>query len=153
MIKANLILLLAVSTISIGTTSCDSNSTEETYEKTIDRNTSEVEAEESKKDHYFIVEEMPQFPGGQEALKNFIAENVKYPSNAEKNNIEGKVYISFVIDTDGTIVESKVVKGVENDLDQEALRVINSLPKWKPGYQKGIAVKVAYTIPISFKLR
>jgi len=104
-------------------------------------------------DVFLIVEEMPEFPGGEEALREFMAKTIKYPEDAKKGGIEGKVYITFVVDTDGGVIDAKVARGVAPSLDNEALRVINLLPKWKPGKQKGQAVKVAYTVPVQFKLK
>jgi len=102
---------------------------------------------------FFIVEEMPEFPGGENALRSYIAKSIKYPIIAQENGIQGKVYVSFVVDKDGGISDAKIVRNVDPSLDKEALRVINSLPKWKPGKQRGKPVRVAYTVPISFVLQ
>ena len=102
---------------------------------------------------YSEVEVMPQYPGGQEALFKFISENVTYPQNAHKNNIEGKVFVQFIVDKKGAVTNAKVVRGVDPDLDKEALRVINLMEKWTPGKNKGKTVKVKYTIPINFALK
>lgn len=102
---------------------------------------------------FFIVEDMPEFPGGEMALRKFIANAIKYPVIAQENGIQGKVYVNFVVDTDGSITNAKIARGVDQSLDKEALRVVNSLPKWKPGKQRGKAVKVSYTVPISFVLQ
>ena len=99
-----------------------------------------------------VVEDMPEFPGGEQALRNFIGSNIKYPDYAVKKNLQGTVFITFVVKSDGTVGNAKVVRGVDASLDQEALRVVNLLPVWKPGKQKGQAVNVAYTIPVQFKL-
>ncbi len=99
-----------------------------------------------------IVEDMPLFPGGEDALRKWIAENVKYPVSAAENGIQGKVYVTFVVGKDGSVGLARVVRAVDPSLDAEALRVVNALPKWKPGFQKGKAVAVAYTIPINFAL-
>lgn len=103
-------------------------------------------------DVYFIVDEMPNFPGGDNALRKYIAENVKYPGIAKKEGIQGKVYVTFVVDVDGSVSDVKIARGVDPSLDKESLRVISSLPKWKPGKEKGKAVKVQYTVPITFAL-
>lgn len=103
-------------------------------------------------DVYFIVEDMPEYPGGDSALRDYIANNVKYPEVAKKNGVQGKVYITFIVDVDGSTSDAKVARGVDPSLDKEALRVVSSLPKWKPGKQKGKAVKVSYTVPINFAL-
>jgi len=100
-----------------------------------------------------IVEIMPEFPGGEKALRNFIATNVKYPIKAQENGIQGKVYISFVVNKTGKVTDAKVVRGVDPSLDKEALRVVNNLPQWKPGKQHGKKVNVNYTVPISFALQ
>ncbi len=102
---------------------------------------------------FFIVEEMPEFPGGQLALRKFIAQAVKYPVIAQENGIQGKVFVNFVVGKDGSITGAKISRGVDPSLDKEALRVVNSLPKWKPGKQGGKAVRVSYTVPINFQLQ
>jgi protein TonB len=111
----------------------------------------EEQAEESQV--FFIVEDMPEFPGGELALRKFIANAIKYPVIAQENGIQGKVYVNFVVDRDGSITNAKISRGVDPSLDKEALRVVNSLPKWKPGMQRGKPVKVSYTVPISFVLQ
>lgn len=102
---------------------------------------------------FFIVEEMPEFPGGDAALRAFIAQSVKYPVVAQENGIQGKVYVNFVVGKDGSISNAKIARGVDPALDKEALRVVNSLPKWKPGKQGGKPVRVSYTVPINFVLQ
>jgi protein TonB len=87
------------------------------------------------------------------ALRQYIAGAVKYPEDAVKKGIQGKVYVTFVVAKDGTIADAKIARGVEPSIDAEALRVINSLPEWKPGKQRGQAVNVSYTVPINFKLQ
>ncbi len=101
---------------------------------------------------YFVVEELPEFPGGEEALKNYIAEHVKYPEEAKKNGISGKVFVTFTVSKEGKVMDAEIAKGKNASLDQEALRVINDLPDWTPGKQKGKAVNVQYTLPINFAL-
>jgi TonB family protein len=102
---------------------------------------------------YNVVDEMPQFPGGLAALRQFLAENVKYPDSAVKNKIQGKVYVNFVVSKDGTVSRVKIVRGVDPALDAEALRVVSLLPKWGPGIEKGKAVDVFFTVPINFALQ
>lgn len=116
------------------------------------KNNESAKSSTSKKkdDVYFVVEEMPEFPGGDEALRTYISNSVKYPDSAKKNGIQGKVYVTFVVDIDGTVTSTKIARGVDPSLDKEALRVVKSLPKWKPGKEKGKAVKVSYTVPINF---
>lgn len=101
---------------------------------------------------YFIVEEMPDFPGGQLALRKFIAQQIKYPAVAREKGIQGKVFVNFVVGKDGSVRNTRIARGVDPSLDREALRVISSLPPWKPGKQKGKEVAVSYTVPISFVL-
>ncbi|WP_339736907.1 energy transducer TonB [uncultured Sunxiuqinia sp.] len=102
---------------------------------------------------YFFVDEMPEFPGGMEALLRYIAKAVDYPMVAQENGIQGKVYINFVVNTNGQVSDATVVRGVDPSLDKEALRVVNSMPLWQPGRQSGKAVRVAYHVPISFVLQ
>jgi TonB family protein len=102
---------------------------------------------------FFMVEEMPEFPGGEMALRQFIANNVDYPDDAQKGGIQGKVYVTFVVSKDGSVADAKIARGVNPSLDAEALRVVNSLPKWIPGKQRGEFVNVSYTVPINFVLQ
>ena len=111
------------------------------------------EKEEEEAQVFFIVEEMPEFPGGEAALRRFIANAIKYPQIAQENGIQGRVYIQFVVDKDGSVTQASVARGVDPSLDKEALRVVNSLPKWKAGMQRGKPVKVSYTVPINFQLQ
>ena len=113
-----------------------------------------AEAQEKTKNKgiYETVDEMPVYPGGEKALREFISQNVKYPENAKKEGKTGKVYVSFVIDKKGRVADAKVVKGVCPELDTEALRVIKLISDWTPGKNKGKKVKVAFTIPIQFAL-
>lgn len=102
---------------------------------------------------YILVEEMPSFRGGDEAFRSYVDRSVNYPVIAQENGIEGTVFVFFVVDTDGSITNVKVAKGVDPALDKEALRVISSMPPWIPGRQNGISVKVSRTVPIGFKLQ
>ena len=111
------------------------------------------ESEEETQEVFFIVEDMPEFPGGDLALRKYIANAVKYPVIAQENGIQGKVYITFVVGKDGSIGNAGIARGVDPSLDKEALRVVNSLPKWKPGKQRGKPVNVSYTVPINFVLQ
>jgi periplasmic protein TonB len=106
----------------------------------------------TKEGVYQEVEEMPEYPGGINALKSEIASSINYPVEAKKNGIQGKVFVSFVIDEQGKVTNAKIERGMEASLDQESLRVVNNLKSWKPGKEKGKAVKVAYTIPINYAL-
>lgn len=105
------------------------------------------------KDVFVIVEQMPEFPGGEAELKKYVAMNVRYPAEASKAGVQGKVFVTFVVGDDGKVTNAKVVRGVHPLLDQEAIRVVSELPQWAPGMQRGKAVAVAYTIPIEFKLQ
>ena len=110
------------------------------------------EEEESSQQIFMVVEEMPEFPGGQAALMSFIAKSIKYPVVAQENGIQGRVTCSFVVNKDGSIVDAEVIRGIDPSLDKEALRVINTMPKWKPGKQRGKPVRVKFTVPINFRL-
>lgn len=101
-------------------------------------------------DVFMVVEDMPQFPGG--SVTKWINKNVKYPPLAQENGIQGKVFIKFVIEKDGSVTDVQVARGVDASLDKEAVRVIKAMPKWKPGKQRGKAVRVSYTLPINFQL-
>ena len=110
--------------------------------------------EEEEEEIFMVVESMPEFPGGQQALFKYLAENVKYPVIAQENGIQGRVICQFVVNKDGSIVDVVVVRSSgEPSLDKEALRVINSMPKWKPGKQRGKPVRVKYTVPVNFRLQ
>ncbi len=111
-----------------------------------------TQTDESGKPIFMVVEEMPEFPGGEQALRNWMAAQVKYPIEAVEKKIQGKVFVNFVVDSNGKVKLAKVVRGVDPSLDKEALRVVNSMPDWKPGKQKGEAVAVSYTTPINFVL-
>lgn len=102
---------------------------------------------------FMVVEQMPEFPGGIQELMSFLSKNIKYPASAMKNNIQGRVIVQFVVEKDGTPTEFNVIRSVDPTLDAEALRVMKEMPKWKPGMQKGQAVRVKYTVPVSFKLQ
>ena len=101
---------------------------------------------------FMIVETMPSFPGGDAALNRFLADNIKYPTIAQENGISGRVFINFVVNRDGQIVDAKVVRGVDPALDQEAIRVVKMMPKWNPGQQRGKPVRVSFMLPVNFVL-
>ena len=111
-----------------------------------------IEIEEDDEEFFMVVENMPEFPGGDLGLMKYIQKNVKYPAIAKEYNITGKVYVSFIVDKSGSVTNVKIVRGVDKNLDAEALRVVKSLPKYKPGKQRGKAVRVMFTIPINFTL-
>lgn len=111
-------------------------------------------AEPSKNDDevYLVVDEMPEYPGGSMALRTLLAQSIKYPLDAVKKGIQGKVYVNFVVEKDGTVGLVKIARGVDPSLDAEAMRVVKLLTNWKPGKQKGKDVRVSYTVPIQFAL-
>ncbi len=112
----------------------------------------EEEAEEQE--IFFIVEDMPDFQGGgQDAFRQWIAENLRYPQIAAENGIQGRVFVQFVVNTDGQVSDATVVRGVDPSLDREAVRVVMASPPWTPGRQRGEAVRVAFTFPINFVLQ
>ena len=108
-----------------------------------------VEEEVSETEIFQIVEEMPSFPGGEGKLMEYVAKNIKYPQIAR----EGRVFVGFVVEPDGSISNVKLLRGIGGGCDEEAMRVIKSLPKWKPGKQRGKPVRVSYQIPVFFKLQ
>lgn len=113
-----------------------------------------VEEEEPEEAEIFmVVEEMPEFPGGMAECLKFLGKNIKYPTIARENGVQGRVIVQFVVNQDGSIVDPVVVRSVDPYLDKEALRVIKTMPKWKPGKQRGKAVRVKYTVPVTFKLQ
>ena len=100
-----------------------------------------------------VVEVDPEFPGGMEALIKYLSENIKYPEQAKKDKIQGKVYISFVVEKDGSVADAKVLRGIGGGCDEEALRVVNAMPKWTPGKQRNTPVRVQFNLPVAFKLQ
>ena len=140
----------------------DANVEESTIQSSEDDNTQaveikyvpvEVEEEELEEQQIFqVVEEMPEFPGGMAECLKFIGKNIKYPTIAQENGVQGRVIIQFVVNQDGSIVDPVVMRSVDPYLDKEALRVIKMMPKWKPGKQRGKPVRVKYTVPVTFKL-
>lgn len=124
-------------------------------EKSIEANANSEDAEdkEEKEDIFQVVEHMPEFPGGTNELMKFLGKNIKYPVKAHKEGIQGRVICQFVVDSKGNVHSPKIVKSVSPELDQEAIRVIKLMPKWKPGMQRGQKVSVKYTIPVTFRLQ
>lgn len=98
------------------------------------------------------VDEMPSFPGGKDAMMEFLSKNIKYPVVAEENGIQGRVLVKVVVKKDGTIDSPIVVKGVDPSLNKEAIRVVKTMPKWIPGKQKGEPVNVSFTVPVTFRI-
>ena len=112
-----------------------------------------VSQKDQKEEPFDVVEDMPAFPGGMEAMIQFISNNIQYPADAQKQKVDGRVLVNFVVEKDGSITEVKVIKPTFPSLDAEAVRVVKAMPKWKPGYQKGQAVRVQFTMPINFSLK
>lgn len=110
-----------------------------------------VEDPEENRIHV-VVERMPEFPGGEAAMNQFINRTIRYPVIAQENGIQGRVVVQFVVNTDGKIVDVEVVRGVEESLDKEAIRVVKAMPPWNPGRQGGKNVRVKYTLPIRFRI-
>lgn len=108
--------------------------------------------EELEEPVYEVVESMPEFPGGMHELMNFIEKNVRYPEVARKHGMQGRVIVRVVIDKDGSVTEPTIVRSIDTELDNEALRIVKLMPKWKPGTQRNKAVKVKYTFPVTFRL-
>ena len=100
-----------------------------------------------------VVEQMPSFPGGPSALMQYLSSNIKYPVVAEENGVQGRVVCTFVVERDGSITDVRVIRSVDPSLDKEAVRVVKSMPKWIPGKQNGSAVRVKYTVPVTFRLQ
>ncbi|MDB4088585.1 energy transducer TonB [Flavobacteriales bacterium] len=116
------------------------------------RNTSTTEPEVPA-EIFSIVEVMPEFPGGQAKMLSYISNKVRYPEIAKENNIQGKVYIQFVVNKDGSLSDAKVVRGIGGGCDEEALRAVNSMPNWTPGKQRGKPVRTRFILPVRFHLR
>lgn len=158
-IKYALFVLPAFALLVAGNISCsqDASQTEDAKEEVVAPVSSEAKeapADSTAKEEVFMVaEQMPEFPGGMKELLKFLQDNLKYPENAMKNNVQGRVIVQFVVEKDGTLTEFKVARSVDPDLDAEALRVLQTMPKWKPGMQRGKIVRVKFTVPVSFKLQ
>lgn len=158
-IKYALFVLPAFALLVAGNISCsqDASQTEDAKEEVVapvSPEAKEAPVDSTAKEEVFMVaEQMPEYPGGMKEMLKFLQENVKYPENAMKNNVQGRVIVQFVVEKDGTPTEFKVLRSVDPDLDAEALRVMKAMPKWKPGMQKGQVVRVKFTVPVSFKLQ
>ena len=109
--------------------------------------------EEVTEEIFVVVENQPEFPGGNTAMMKFLSDNIKYPVIAQENGIQGRVICNFVVERDGSITDVQVVRGVDPSLDREAVRVIQQMPRWKPGKQRGQAVRVRFTLPVVFRLQ
>lgn len=158
-IKYALFVLPAFALLVAGNISCsqDASQTEDAKEEVVapvSPEAKEAPADSTAKEEVFMVaEQMPEFPGGMKELLKFLQDNLKYPENAMKNNVQGRVIVQCVVEKDGTLTEFKVARSVDPDLDAEALRVLQTMPKWKPGMQRGKIVRVKFTVPVSFKLQ
>lgn len=114
----------------------------------------EIEEEEIVEAEIFtVVESMPEFPGGMGKLMAYLSSNIKYPPLAKESGIQGRVFINFVVETDGRISKVKVLRGIGGGCDEEAVRVVEAMPKWKPGMQRGKPVRVSYNLPVKFTLQ
>ena len=102
---------------------------------------------------FTVVEQMPMYPGGDAALMGYLRDNIKYPTVAAENGVQGRVVVGFVVERDGSITDVKILRGVDPSLDREAMRVVKNMPKWTPGKQNGSAVRVKYQVPVSFRLQ
>ena len=145
---------VAQSDVAIGAIDYDQGSDEAEHvlkvnEKVVDEVPPKVE--ETKV--FDVVEQMPQFKGGDAALMDYLNKSIKYPVIAEENGIQGRVVCTFVVERDGSITDVKVVRSVDPSLDKEAVRVLKAMPKWIPGKQNGSAVRVKFTLPVTFKLQ
>ena len=134
-IVLSLVMLLAVAALSAQNTDSKNNVKESVDEPT-----------------FIAVEQMPEFPGGQEGLVNYLVENLNYPEKAKAEKITGKVYVSFVVEKDGSISNVKVLRDIGYGCGEEAVRVVKAMPRWKPGMQRGKNVRVQYTLPLNFQL-
>lgn len=115
--------------------------------------TEPVKPKEEENTVFEYVEQMPSFPGGEAALMQYLSKNIKYPSFAEENNIQGRVICSFVVERDGSVSDIRIKRSVDPSLDKEAMRVVSAMPKWIPGRQNGQMVRVKYTLPVTFRLQ
>ena len=114
----------------------------------------DVEEEEVVEQEVFtIVEQMPSFPGGDQKMYEYLGKNIKYPQVARETGIQGRVFVNFVVEPDGSVSNVKVLRGIGGGCDEEAMRVVKGMPKWAPGKQRGKAVRVSYTLPVVFKLQ
>ncbi len=114
----------------------------------------EPEVQKPKEEQIFIAVEQPaEFPGGMAALMRWLNNNMRYPEAAQQNDIQGRVIVNFVVEKDGSIANVKIAKGVDKDLDREALRVVKKMPKWQPGKNNGVAVRSYFNLPVTFRLQ
>jgi len=129
--------------------------TEAPSEETIEvvETKTQVIEQEAPKEIFTVVEEQPTYPGGDEARIKFLQDNMKYPEEAKELGVQGKVFVTFVVEVDGSITDVRVLRGIGSGCDDEAIRVVKSMPKWVPGKQRGVPVRVQFNLPINFKLQ
>lgn len=107
-----------------------------------------------KEEEIFVaVEQQAEFPGGMAALMKWLSNNIRYPEAAQQNDVQGRVIVKFVVEKDGSVSQAQILKGVDKDLDKEALRVVNKMPKWQAGKNNGVAVRSYFTLPVNFRLQ
>jgi protein TonB len=114
---------------------------------------SQEEESEEERQIFMVVESMPEFPGGEASLYKFLAENIKYPQMAKESGIQGRVFVTFVVERDGSVTDVRVLRGIGGGCDEEAIRVVKNMPKWSPGKQRGKPVRVQYNLPVKFTLQ
>ena len=148
--RNNLLITLAllITILYINNNVYSQNKSDSTQKKNQNK-TSEIEKE---KPAPTIVEQMPEFPGGQIGLSKFLSNNIKYPDYARESGIQGNVYVTFVVKTDGSISNIKILRGIGGGCDEEVIRVIKKMPNWKPGKQDGKNVNVQFNLPVNFRL-
>jgi len=147
--KKLIFILLLFLTGTIACTYAQENPEEEAQEIIIMINDSSNSIDDEV---FVVVEQMPEFPGGQEAMYKYIADTISYPAQAKKLGIQGRVFVTFVVEKDGSINEARILCGIGGGCDEEALRVVKNMPNWKPGKQRGESVRVQYNLPIKFTL-
>lgn len=113
----------------------------------------EPEVKPKEEEIFVAVEQQAEFPGGQAALMKWLSNNIRYPESAQQNDVQGRVIVKFVVEKDGSIGQATILKGVDKDLDREALRVVKKMPKWQPGKNNGVAVRSYFNLPVTFKLQ
>lgn len=114
---------------------------------------SEEEESAEEAQIFMVVESMPEYPGGEPALYSYLAENIKYPQMAKESGIQGRVFVTFVVERDGSVTDVRVLRGIGGGCDEEAIRVVEGMPKWTPGKQRGKSVRVQYNLPVKFTLQ
>jgi periplasmic protein TonB len=119
----------------------------------VEETKTQVIEQEAPKEIFTVVEEQPGYPGGDEARIKFLQANIKYPEEAKELGTQGKVFVTFVVEVDGSITDVKVLRGIGAGCDEEAIRVVKSMPKWVPGKQRGVPVRVQFNLPIKFTLQ